>query len=166
MGFTVKLTSFQCFAFFYFSETSTTLSFNCCKRLVEDNALPVIFRIINYGNRSLPWISIKQVAFNILLNLAKVGKDTYILQWMSKFWISCFLLFILYFVFSCFLSRNVTFLLLFYLSVVSIRNLCRPRNLKYLIFHYFTFDVITYLFADVRSKMASGNPALIKSQEM
>jgi len=39
---------------------------------VEDNALPVIFRIINYGNRSLPWISIKQVAFSILMNLAKV----------------------------------------------------------------------------------------------
>jgi len=52
-------------------DTVTLLSFKCCERLITDNALPVIFRILHYGNRSLPWISIKQVAFSILLNVAK-----------------------------------------------------------------------------------------------
>ena len=58
--------------FLFFSDVSTSLSFRCCEKLIEDNALPVIFRIVNYGNRSLPWISIKQMAFSILMNLAKV----------------------------------------------------------------------------------------------
>lgn len=49
----------------------TVLSFKCCEKVVQDNVLPVIFKIIRHGNRSLPWVSIKQVAFSILLNVAK-----------------------------------------------------------------------------------------------
>ena len=59
--------------FYYIAEVSTRLSAKCCERLVQDNALPVIFQIIRNCNRSLPSIEQIHMALLVLANIAKVS---------------------------------------------------------------------------------------------
>nr|KAG5712072.1 hypothetical protein BaRGS_020798 [Batillaria attramentaria] len=48
----------------------------CCERLVEVNAVGVIFRLIQSCNRSLPHMELIKYSISILLNLAKYEKTT------------------------------------------------------------------------------------------
>ncbi|OWF49690.1 abnormal spindle-like microcephaly-associated protein homolog [Mizuhopecten yessoensis] len=52
-------------------ETSTRLSPACCQRMVNVNAVGVIYRLIQSCNRSQPHMEIIRYSINILLNLAK-----------------------------------------------------------------------------------------------
>lgn len=55
-------------------ETSTRLSPACCQRMVNVNAVGVIYRLIQSCNRSQPHMEIIRYSINILLNLAKYEK--------------------------------------------------------------------------------------------
>ncbi|XP_041377587.1 abnormal spindle-like microcephaly-associated protein homolog [Gigantopelta aegis] len=55
-------------------DVATRLSPRCCKRLVEVNAVHVIYRLIQSGNRSLPHMELIKYAVNILLNLVKYDR--------------------------------------------------------------------------------------------
>ena len=55
------------------SDVATRLSWLCCERLVEVNAVGVIYRLILSCNRSLPHMELIKFSVSILLNLAKVG---------------------------------------------------------------------------------------------
>ena len=44
----------------------------CCEKMVEVNALGVLYRLVNSCNRSLPHMELIKYTVNILLNLAKV----------------------------------------------------------------------------------------------
>eukprot|EP00795_Rhopilema_esculentum_P010190 gene10190-18862_t len=52
-------------------EVATRLSVKCCERLVEDNALTVIFQIMRNCNRSLPSIEQINMALLVLINVSK-----------------------------------------------------------------------------------------------
>ena len=54
-------------------DVATRLSWRCCERLVEVNAVGVIYRLILSCNRSLPHMELIKFSVSILLNLAKVG---------------------------------------------------------------------------------------------
>ncbi|GFO45530.1 abnormal spindle-like microcephaly-associated-like protein [Plakobranchus ocellatus] len=55
-------------------ETATRLSPECCERMVEVNAVGVLYRLINSCNRSLPHMDLIKYSISILLNLAKYEK--------------------------------------------------------------------------------------------
>ena len=55
------------------SDVATRLSPVCCERMVEVNAVGVLYQLLNSCNRSLPHMEIIKYTVNILLNLAKVG---------------------------------------------------------------------------------------------
>ncbi|XP_076455078.1 uncharacterized protein LOC143289805 [Babylonia areolata] len=57
-------------------EVATRLSWVCCERLVEVNAVGVIFRLILSCNRSLPHMELIKFSVSVLLNLAKYEKTT------------------------------------------------------------------------------------------
>ncbi|KAK7504479.1 hypothetical protein BaRGS_00004345 [Batillaria attramentaria] len=57
-------------------DVATRLSAVCCERLVEVNAVGVIFRLIQSCNRSLPHMELIKYSISILLNLAKYEKTT------------------------------------------------------------------------------------------
>ncbi|XP_050415465.2 abnormal spindle-like microcephaly-associated protein homolog [Patella vulgata] len=52
----------------------TRLSPRCCERMVEVNAVCVIYRLMRSLNRSLPHMDVIKYSINILLNLAKYDK--------------------------------------------------------------------------------------------
>lgn len=54
------------------SDVATRLSPACCERMVEVNAVGVIYTLISSCNRSQPHMEIIKLAVSILLNLAKV----------------------------------------------------------------------------------------------
>lgn len=54
------------------SDVATHLSPACCERMVEVNAVSVIYTLISSCNRSQPHMEIIRLAISILLNLAKV----------------------------------------------------------------------------------------------
>ena len=53
-------------------DVATRLSPRCCERLVEVNAVHVVYRLIQSCNRSLPHMELIKYAANVLLNLVKV----------------------------------------------------------------------------------------------
>ncbi|XP_013394208.1 abnormal spindle-like microcephaly-associated protein homolog [Lingula anatina] len=55
-------------------DAATRLSSRCCERMVEGNAVGVIYTLIRSCNRSLPHMEIIKYSVNILLNLAKYDK--------------------------------------------------------------------------------------------
>ncbi|XP_059177929.1 abnormal spindle-like microcephaly-associated protein homolog isoform X2 [Physella acuta] len=55
-------------------EVSTRLSPVCCLKMVEVNAVSVLYRLINSCNRSVPHMELIKYAVNILLNLSKYDK--------------------------------------------------------------------------------------------
>lgn len=55
-----------------FSEVVTRLSEVCCQQVVENGALPVIFKVIKKCNRSLPHLEVIKYSLSILYNVAKV----------------------------------------------------------------------------------------------
>ncbi|XP_064648823.1 abnormal spindle-like microcephaly-associated protein homolog [Lineus longissimus] len=55
-------------------EVATRLSPRCCERMVEDNAVPVLYTLINGCNRSVAHMELIRYTFDILLNLAKYDK--------------------------------------------------------------------------------------------
>jgi len=56
---------------FYFSEVCTRLSVNCCERMVEQRAIPIIYALIDSCNRSAPHVKLLQTALSILLNITQ-----------------------------------------------------------------------------------------------
>ncbi|XP_068734820.1 abnormal spindle-like microcephaly-associated protein homolog [Montipora capricornis] len=52
-------------------EVVTRLSEVCCQQVVEDGALPVIFKVIKKCNRSLPHLEVIKYSLSILYNVAK-----------------------------------------------------------------------------------------------
>ncbi|KAL8625932.1 hypothetical protein ACOMHN_012524 [Nucella lapillus] len=57
-------------------DVATRLSWVCCERLVEVNAVGVIYRLILSCNRSLPHMELIKFSVSVLLNLAKYEKTT------------------------------------------------------------------------------------------
>ncbi|KAJ8300168.1 hypothetical protein KUTeg_021687 [Tegillarca granosa] len=55
-------------------DVATRLSPACCERMVEVNAVSVIYRLIRSCNRSQPHMELIKYSVNILLNLAKYDK--------------------------------------------------------------------------------------------
>ncbi|ESO92879.1 hypothetical protein LOTGIDRAFT_232956 [Lottia gigantea] len=55
-------------------EVATRLSPRCCERMVEVNAISVIFTLMKSCNRSLPHMEVIKYSISILLNLAKYEK--------------------------------------------------------------------------------------------
>lgn len=58
-------------------DASTRLSPQCCERMVEVNAIVVLYRLIRSCNRSLPHMEIIKYTISILINLAKYEKTRY-----------------------------------------------------------------------------------------
>lgn len=56
------------------SEVVTRLSEVCCQQVVDDGALPVIFKVLKKCNRSLPHLEVIKYSVLILYNVVKVGK--------------------------------------------------------------------------------------------
>ena len=65
---------------FSYLEVATRLSSKCCERMVEGNAVNVIFRLIRSCNRSLPHMELIKYSISILLNLSKVGSMLFYLS--------------------------------------------------------------------------------------
>ena len=63
-------------------DVATRLSPACCERMVEVNAVSVIYTLISSCNRSQPHMEIIRLAISILLNLAKVRFLTKLLAGM------------------------------------------------------------------------------------
>ncbi|KAL3871776.1 hypothetical protein ACJMK2_039754 [Sinanodonta woodiana] len=57
-------------------DVSTKLSPVCCEKFVEENAVPVIYKLIRSCNRSMPHMEIIKYSVSILLNLSKYDKTT------------------------------------------------------------------------------------------
>ena len=56
-----------------FTEVVSRLSPRCCERLVEGQAVSVLYQLIRSCNRSIPHMEIIKYTISILLNLAKVS---------------------------------------------------------------------------------------------
>lgn len=65
------------------SEVVTRLSEVCCQQVVDDGALPVIFKVLKKCNRSLPHLEVIKYSVLILYNVVKVGK--FVLVMLSHF---------------------------------------------------------------------------------
>ena len=61
------------------SEVVTRLSEVCCKQVVDDGALPVIFKVLKKCNRSLPHLEVIKYSVLILYNVVKVGKFVFVM---------------------------------------------------------------------------------------
>ncbi|KAK3591436.1 hypothetical protein CHS0354_033435 [Potamilus streckersoni] len=57
-------------------DVSTKLSSVCCEKFVEENAVPVIYKLIRSCNRSMPHMEIIKYSISILLNLSKYDRTT------------------------------------------------------------------------------------------
>lgn len=61
------------------SEVVTRLSEVCCQQVVDDGALPVIFKVLKKCNRSLPHLEVIKYSVLILYNVVKVGKFVFVM---------------------------------------------------------------------------------------
>lgn len=66
------------YIYLFSSDVATRLSPACCERMVEVNAVGVIYTLISSCNRSQPHMEIIKLAVSILLNLAKVPTSLHV----------------------------------------------------------------------------------------
>lgn len=101
----------------YVADVATRLSPVCCERLVEVNAVGVIYRLILSCNRSLPHMEVIKFCVNILLNLAKVRHFTNIAtRFLCVFTIIALI--------HCHVTANASRHMMFLLTRSSTKNLC------------------------------------------